>query len=86
MYLPRDQYQDLWSYEQTQIIITGSCSVCASADGSWWRGTLDANPEFNVLLAQESIPPAYILRARICKRLGSQGSILPAYVSWRADT
>jgi hypothetical protein len=43
------------------------------------------------LSPKESIPPAYVTRAHICKRLwspeiDSDGPIPPAYVAWRAGT
>ncbi len=45
----------------------------------------------NILGAPESIPPDYVARASICKRLWSPGidsekSIPPASVAWRAGT
>ncbi len=54
------------------------------------------SPNFKLLMgpgidSEESIPPAYVARARIFKRLWSPGidsteGIPPAYVAWRAGT
>jgi hypothetical protein len=61
--------------EVTEIIRDGIFELCR-------------NPEIGY---KESIPPAYVVWARNCKRLwspeiDSEESISPTYVAWRAST